>query len=210
MDADLLVKFDNMNGLTFVQGEDRSIVVTLQNKNDYKPIDLTDAVVAINLPLSGGGSIKRTTLGPKILFSQVVVPSGSVPKGYISLIDHGLVTGDPVTLVIVSGGLPSPLAVLTDYLIQTIDKNNFYIADTNGNVISLISQGSGSFNIVNDDLSIDSPAILGQFTFDLRALVSSSTKDGLAQDLQVQYIKDGKTRIEVLSNLLDVYIQPNP
>lgn len=208
MDANIKVLFDATPVLQFVQGEDRQINLTLQDENSNLPINLTGAQFGMNLPLQGGGSVKRSTLGPIVLSSQVVVPGGSVPKGYITLPDHGLVTGDPITLVLISGSLPAPLTVLTSYLVQTIDVNSFYITDLSGNVISLTSQGSGSFNLVNaNDVQVVS-GDLGQVTLNLRGLVSQVCNAALAQDFQVQYTLSGKTRILVLQNLLDVLNQP--
>lgn len=208
MEVNPLVLFDAAPGLQFVQGEDRQIAVTLTDEETGLPINLTGGQFGINMPLQGGGSVKRSTLGPLILSTQVVVPSGSVPYGYIALTDHGLVTGDPVQAAVVSGSLPAPLAALTNYLVKTIDVNNFYITDLSGSIISLTSQGSGSFNLVNsNDVQIVS-GDLGQVTFNLRALVSQVCNAAIAQDFQAQYLLSGKTRIIVIKNLLDVQNQP--
>lgn len=209
MDASLQVQFDAQPGLSFGQGEDRSVTLTLIDTNTATPINLTGGVVQVSLPLSGGGSIKRTNTGPLVNAAQVVVAVGSA-AGYISLPDHGLVTGDPIQVAVVSGSLPSPLAVLTNYLVQTIDNNNFYITDTSGNIISLTTQGSGSFNLVNsNDIQITT-GDLGKVTFNLRALVSAMVNAGLMQDFQVSYTLSGKTRIAVLSAQLDCTAQPVP
>lgn len=200
--------FDAQSVLKFNQGEDRQINVTLIDLNTNLPINLTGAQFGINFPLQNGGSIKRSTLGPLIESSDVVVPGGSVPNGYIKLPDHGLVTGDPIQLEVVSGGLPAPLAISTNYLVKTIDLDSFYITDSAGSVISLTSQGTGSFNLVNsNDIQIVS-GDLGQVTLNIRAAVSQVVNAAIAQDFQADYILSGKIRILILKNALDVQNQP--
>lgn len=207
MKQGIRVLFNANAVLKFVQGEDRQIDITLRDLDSELPVNLTGAQVGVNFPLQGGGSVKRSTLGPTIVSGEVVVPNSSSP-GYINLKDHGLVTGDPVELVIISGGLPAPLAVATNYLIQVIDTDNFYVCNSSGVVIPLTTQGSGSFNLVNStDLSVPS-GDLGQISLNLRAAVSEVVNVGYAQDFQLQYTIGGEMRILVLKDVLDCILQP--
>lgn len=212
MDINLGVQFDNSVGLEFVQGEDRSILITLYDVCTLTPVDLTSATVGLNLPLQGGGSIKRTTGPVSIPTSDVTVPSPS-GIGFVALTDHGFVTGDPVQVAAVGAGvLPTPLVTAIAYTIQTIDVNSFYFVDAGGNVINLTDQGSGSFDVNNTtDLVINGgTAILGKVTFNLRDLVSEAANALLAQTFQVSYTVGGRIRIAVIQNLLDVLFQPVP
>lgn len=208
MDSNIKILFDGKEVLYFVQGEDRTVQVVAIDMNTGLPINLTGGVFGINFPLQGGGSIKRTTLGPLIQSSDVVIPSGMVPNGYIKLTDHGLVTGDPIQAAVVSGGLPAPLAASTNYLVRTIDNNSFYITDTAGVIISLTTQGTGSFNLVNsNDIQI-ATGDLGKVTLNLRAPVSQVVNAYCAQDFQVLIDLSSELRIKVLKNLLDCVFQP--
>lgn len=206
-DANLSVNFDGECDLVFVQGEDRTILVGLTNLTPLLPQNLTGATVGINLPRQGGGSIKRTTGTTEVLAANVAITPGNV----CTLVDHGLVTGDPVTLTAAPGGtLPGGLAPATQYLIKVLDNNTFQITDTSGNVIALTTQGTVGFLITNSvDVTLNS-GDLGQFTFNLRALVSAAVNAQLAQTCQVQYTLSSKTRIALVENLLDVYVQPVP
>lgn len=206
VDQNLLVLFDGEPELDFVQGEDRELNMLIRDSRTGLPIDLTGAIVGVNLPRQDGGSIKRTTLGPLVLSTEIVIPAHD--PGYVQLPDHGLVTGDPVTLVVVTGSLPSPLAPSTSYLVKVIDLDSFYITDLNGNVIPLTSQGSGSFNLVNaNDVQIET-GDLGKVIFALRSPVTQLVNAAIAQDFQVEFTIAGKIRIAVLKNLLDVDQQP--
>jgi hypothetical protein len=206
------VNFGGYSGMRFTQGEALTISIVLFDLWTNLPIDLTDAVVNLNLPLQGGGSIKRTTGPVTINSSQVVVPNPpGTPVGYVNLTDHGFVTGDPVQVAVVGGGtLPTPLAPSTNYLIKTIDVNNFEFTDTSGNAISLTTQGSGQFNINNTTDLVIANATMGQVTLTLRSLVTAAANALLAQNFQIGYSNTSTTRIMVLQNLLDVLFQPVP
>lgn len=198
------------NGLGFTQGEFITYTLTFFNPSATAPIDLTDAVVDLNLPLQGGGSIKRTS-GPVVVnSSQIEIPNPpATPIGIVSFTDHGFVTGDPIMVAPVGAGvLPSPLVISTPYTISVIDVNSFEFADANGVVISLTDQGTGQFNINNTtDLVITTPAF-GVCTFVLRSPVSLAANALLAQSFQVGYANALTNRILILRNILDVYFQP--
>lgn len=209
MDTSVGVKFDGNQGLSFTQGEDRLVLVTVFDIPSNLPINLTGGQAGINFPLQGGGSVKRLTSGPIVNTSGVVLPAGQ--NGYIHLPDHGLITGDPIQVAVIGGGvLPTPLAPATPYLIQTIDKDNFYFTDTTGAIVSLTDQGSGSFTITNStDLQIPA-GDLGEIMLNLRALVSAQINAALAQPFQVEITLAGKTRIVPIVGHLDVTAQPVP
>jgi hypothetical protein len=203
--------FDGNPGIQFCQGEDRSILMTLYDQVSGQPVDLATGspVVEINLPLNGGGSIKRTTGVVTALCANV----SPTPANSVSLTDHGFVTGDPVEVAATGGStLPGGLTASTPYLINVLDNNDFQFTNpTTGAVISLTSQGSGSFTITNTtpDLAITT-GLLGQVTFTLRALVSAAVNAGLAQSFQVSFTISGLTRIVVVQNLLNILNQPVP
>lgn len=201
------VKFDGNLALTFNQGEDRTILITVFDQNTGIPINLTGGVVGLNLPLQGGGSIKRTSGIVSVPYSGVTI----APASTITLADHGFVSGDPIQVAAQGGGsLPSGLMPSTDYLISVIDVNTFQITDTSGNIIALTTQGTVGFTIQNsNDLQIVS-GDLGQATLNLRADVSAEVNAALAQTFQFEYVLSGKTRIVVIPYQLDVTAQPVP
>lgn len=208
MDTNVGVFFDGKLNLLFVQAEERAVNMVLIDNDTKEPINLTGAYVGVNFPRQDGGAVKRDNFGPIVLSSEIVIQGTAVPKGYIKLPDHGLVTGDPVDLQVISGSLPAPLAALTDYLVKVIDLESFYITDLDGNVISLTSQGSGEFALVNsNDVVIDNP-VLGKVILNLRAPVTQVVKADIAQSFQMNYMLGGKNRIVVIMDLLDVVGQP--
>lgn len=208
MDANLGIRFENNPDLQFVQGEDRSILCQLYDKCTNRPIDLTDALISVNIPRQGGGTIKRTDMSLTALPSNVTLPQGA--PGYFTIPDHGYVTGDSVQFE-VSGTPPSPLSNGGAYLVQVIDNNSFYLVRT-GTVQNLTTQGSGTFTFNNNtnDIVISDNPINGEFTLQLRAVVTAVANAALGQAFQVAYSIGGATRIIVLPDGLDVIAQPNP
>lgn len=206
-DSVLLANFDGNPGITFTQGESRTIIVTLSSQGTTTPVNLTGSVVDLNLPRQGGGSIKRTSGPVAVAFAEVIID----PSNTIVLPDHGFVTGDTVQVAAQGGGtLPGGLVISTNYLILVIDVNTFQFTDTSGSLITLTSQGTIGFNITDsNDLQVTTP-LLGQMTLNLRSLVSADTNAALAQTFQVSYTLAGATRIVLVQNQLDVYAQPVP
>lgn len=198
--------------LSFAQGEFVTFSMNFFDLCTLLPLDLTGAVVTLGLPLSGGGSIKRTTGPVPVNSTQILIPNPpATPIGIVSFPDHGFVTGDPVSVAPVGMGvLPSPLAISTPYTISVIDVNSFEFADAVGNIISLTDQGSGQFNITNAvDLTVMTPTF-GACQFVLRSPVSQAANPLLAQSFQVGYSNTSTSRIQVLTGLLDVFFQPVP
>lgn len=207
------VRFNNDIGITFVQGDARQFNCVLYNPNTAQPYDLTGATIGINFQRDGGGSIKRTNGPVNALSAQVVIANGTVGIGFVEFPDHGFVTGDPVQ-VASTGTLPAPLITATNYTIVTIDNDNFYFADTSGNIISLTSQGSGGFAITNsNDIQLGVTPTLGQFIFNLRSDVSLDANPMLAQTFQVNVVLSATPNLKnilLVQDLLDIYAQPAP
>lgn len=207
MDIQIGIAFDDKPGLCFNQGEDRSIIMTLYDAEFKTPVNLSvsGTVVGLNLPLQGGGSIKRTS-GPVTAQCANVT---TTPMNSVLLTDHGFVTGDPVQVAAVGGGtLPGGLAPSTPYLVEVLDLNTFSFTDTSANVIALTSKGVGAFSITNaNDVQIIT-GDLGQVQLNLRSLVTAAVNPAYSQNFQVEYVISGKTRIAILHALLDVDNQP--
>lgn len=208
----LAVKFNSCDGLNFVQGDMRVFSGVVYDPKTAQPADLTGSIISLNLPRDSGGSIKRTNAFIAVAQAQVIVPPTAETYGYIAQPDHGLVTGDTLQYQ-TSGTLPAPLAPTTNYKVQVIDNDNFYVTDTSGVIISLTDQGTvGGFTYKNlVDLVLGTTPVLGQFTFNMRAPVSGATNAALAQDFQVNYTNAaGSIQIILIQKVLDVYPQPVP
>ena len=206
LDAKPRILFDGDCGMSFTQGEDRTIDVTFVDRISGEPINLTGAGVFVNFPRSGGGTIKRTS-APLPISATFVTPGS---PGSISYLGHRLVTGDPVTLTLTSGALPSPLAAATPYLVQEIDPDTFTLLGSDGSTITILTQGTGSFSLANaSDLTITNAAS-GIATLVLRSEVTLAIDAGLGQAFQAGYILSGKIRIVPIIGVLDVYAQPDP
>jgi hypothetical protein len=206
MDPLLQVYFDGCPGLQFNQGEDRTITISVINAQTKAPISLAGAIVGFNLPLQGGGNVKRTNGPVSVGFAAVNI----TPANSFTLPDHGFVTGDPVQVAAQVGGtLPGGLAPATNYLINVIDVNTFQITDTSGNVIPITTQGTIGFAITNSNDLVLVSGDLGQVTFNLRADVSEAVNAALSQNCQFQYTLSNKTRIAIISSQLDVMAQPD-
>lgn len=202
MDLNFGITFDGRNGISFTQGEDRTIQLFFINNTDGTPINLTGAVVGMNFAQQAGGVVKRLS-GAISLTAAAVVPAVGV-----TLADHGLVTGDPVTLA--GAALPAPLVAATPYLVKVVDVNTFGFTDATGAPITLTTAGTGSFTMTNAaDLIVTTPTA-GNATLNLRGLVSAAIAAGLGQDFQATVLTGGKFRIVVEKNNLDVTPQPDP
>ena len=78
----------------------------------------------------------------------------SVPNNYITLLNHGLITGQKVRLT-TGGALPAPLAVATDYYVIRVSASTFRFATTaynayTGNAITMTDAGSGASQLVSE------------------------------------------------------------
>lgn len=204
LDPKVAVRFDGDSGMSFVAGEDRSISVAYYDARSGQPIDLSGASVYVEFARAGGGVVRRTS-GPITIVSSSVTPGA---PGAFGATKHGLVTGDPVALTVVSGALPTPLQAATTYLVNYIDKDRFSLADTSGNPLTVLSAGTGSFALSNGSDFAVSQATAGLCSLVLRAAVTNALETGLGQNFEVGYSLAGKTRIVALEGLLDVYSQP--
>jgi len=204
-DADLKVTFNNnAPRLSFVQGEDRTVGLVIQDRTTGEPVDLTGASLQVCLPRLGGGTVRRVA-------GTEVVDTALIQGNVFTLTSHGLVTGDTVTAAVQGGGaLPAGLLAATPYQVRVIDNNTFAL-QSGGADLTLTSTGSGKFTITNaTDLTVDA-AVLGHAVLTLSAAVTAAVRDSLAQDLQINVITStGKKRIAVLKDVLDVWAQTEP
>lgn len=200
------IAFDGNPGLSFCQGEYRTVLLTFVNKLTGIPINLT-GTVSVNFSQQGGGTVKRSTAGVNIPASQVNI----TPANTLTLQDHGFVTGDTIQVAAQAGGaLPGGLSALTNYLVVAIDLNTFSLTDSSGNAIVLSSQGTiGLVATLQNDVTI-SNATLGQVSLVLRNQVTAVVNAALAQDFQVGYVNSNEPRIAVIQGQLDVLAQPAP
>lgn len=194
--------FNGAPGLSFVQGEDRTIAIEMRDLAAAGPLDLTGSVLRVAFLAAAGGSIRRSN------GALVMAPAAlSVSTGVFTKADHGLVSGDPVTFT-TAGTLPSPLAVSTPYLVVVIDPNTFSLTDASGNPIPTTTAPIGNLSMtVTGDMVLASPLTSGLATLTLRALVTSAVQPGLSQSFQVELIQSNRMRVIIEANELDVYPQ---
>jgi len=209
MDTKPTILFDGLPGINLTQGEDRTIAITVTDaSNNGLPINMTGAIVDMNLPLLGGGNIHRANFGLLIAPSEIS-PTGTPPLFTVE--DHGFVSFDPVQFSVTSPSvLPGGISASTTYYVQTIDVNTFYLTtDVAGLVpVVLTTVGTGTFamQVFPSDISVTS-GDLGVVALTLRAAVTQVINDGLAQDMQFSYMLSGKTRVVVVPSWLDVMPQ---
>lgn len=199
--------------LIFVQGDKRLFNGILFSKSLAQPADLTSAILSLNFPRQGGGTVKRTNGTVPVLSSQVVVSPPADEPGQIVLPDNGLVDGDVVQLTAMGGGtLPSPLMPSTNYTILNIDLNVFNFIDSSGNPVVITDQGTVGFTMLNaNDIQLGENPLLGQFIFNLRSPVAAAINAALAQTFQIGWQDASGNFLNVIvQNLLDVYAQPAP
>lgn len=82
----------------------------------------------------------------------------------ITSIAHGLTTGKIVTWVIVSGGLPAPFVVLTNYYAIVTDADTFQLATSMNNAIAgtpvdITTVGSGSWLLIAWQIGVEAQSV---------------------------------------------------
>jgi hypothetical protein len=202
-DADLKVTFgSNAQKLSFVQGEDRTVPLVVQDKMTGEPVDLTACNLQVCLPRIGGGTVRRVSGTETTTAVQASSP--------LKLVSHGLATGDVVAVSVVPGGtLPTGLTA-GSYVVRVVDNDTFALQQSGVDAI-VTAAGVGTLVLTNSaDLVIDA-ATLGHAVLTLSAAVTAAVRDGMAQDMQVNIVAaSGKRRIAVLKDVLDVWAQPEP
>jgi hypothetical protein len=204
----LAVKFNQCDTLAFTQGDGpRQFACVLYDPRTALQAILAGSTLSLNFPRQGGGSVKRSTAPIQVAQAAVIVPQGG-PPGYISLPDNGLCDGDKFQLT-TSGTLPTPLALATNYLVETIDNDTFYLTDLSGNIIQISDQGSGGFTMTSQFQDI---VVSGtQFLLNLRSSWSLFVNAALAQTPQLSYTDPSNNQqIVIIRNQLDVFAQPVP
>jgi hypothetical protein len=99
------------------------------------------------------GTIKAVEVSKTTL--NLTSASINTTSDVITSVAHGLTTGDIVTFLIVSGGLPSPLAAATNYFAIVLTADTFQLATTYGNAvyagtaIDLTTTGSGRWVLID-------------------------------------------------------------
>jgi hypothetical protein len=198
-DNDIVATFNGRCVVSFVQGEDRAIAVSLRDCETGVPLDLTGAGVHFEFVGTLGQPVRRFS---DLLVLGVVDVAPGVP---FALPNHGLVTGDPVKF---TGGVPTPLVVSTTYLVVVADQNTFSLTDTSGNAIAITGDPSGPFYLAMSDVTVNSPASSGLVTLLLRAPVTAAIQEGLGQTFQIEVLdSEGMLRIVLERNDLDVWPQ---
>jgi hypothetical protein len=207
VDADLKVTFNGAKSrLSFVQGEDRSEAIIVQDANTGEPVDLTGATAVFAMPAAAGGAIKRYAG-----VSMAVPPAAvTLATGAFAVASHGLVTGDIIQVAAAAGGtLPAGVLPGTNYSVMVIDPSTFSLLAPDGSPVVPTTQGTGGFTFTNGDMTVDVPT-QGHLTCNLRGAVTQAVRAANAQDMQLNIMQSGKTRIAVIKAALDVYPQAEP
>jgi hypothetical protein len=110
---------------------------------------------------------------------------------YLTLNSHGLFTGNVVRAT-TSGGLPAPLALLTDYYVIRLGANTFQLATSAANAhaaqpLTITSQGTG-----NHTLTVTTPTAVAvaHTAITVAAKTVTKTAHGLATGMKVQVTSD--------------------
>lgn len=206
-DALLKIRFDgNQPRLSFVQGEDRTIGLSISDDLSGHAVDLTGASLQVAFLGLDGRALKRRSAGLAVA-SASVAPS----TGVLTAVGHGLVTGDIVRVAATAGStLPGGLAPGIDYLVSSLTADTFMLLTTAGAAVALTNAGAGSLEVTSTNLAIDDAAG-GHAVLNLPAALTAEVVDGQMQDLQVSIRSAaGMVRIAVIKGCLDVYPQAVP
>lgn len=199
MDADIKVCFDGQDGLSFIQGEDRTVTLCFTDRHTGMPVDLSGGYVSLILPRLDGTDIVRTSQAYALTSALV---SLSPAPGVITFPNHGLVTGD--SLVFTGASLPAPLVAATSYRAKVLDSNTLSLTDGSGNPITLTSVGSGSFSFTAAYTAINAVPQTGCALVTLTSAATSQVAAGRAQSVEVDLLAGGQHRSCVLAGALDV------
>ena len=136
--------------------EEVAISGYFQSVND----SLANPFVVTSIPLSDRdnvpwhhGTIKAVEVSKATL--NLTSASINTTSDVITSVAHGLTTGDIVTFLIVSGGLPAPLAAATNYFAIVLTADTFQLATTYANAvyaaaaIDLTTTGSGRWVLID-------------------------------------------------------------
>lgn len=195
-------KIDDEDSLEIVQGEDKSPVFRVMDK-DLNPIDFTGASIVAQFPKADGiGVISRRSAN--LTFASADV---SAADDEITLEDHGLVNDDAVTLT-TDDTLPTGLSLATTYYVIVVDKDTFSLAaSAGGSAINITAVGAGTHTVVLSVLALDAVPKLGKFTVTLSDAVTSAMKAGEKQAIEIEYTISGVTRVVQMSKALSVLEQ---
>lgn len=204
----LKVAVNRSQRVVFTQGEDRALTLLLTDEAQGLPLDLTGGQLVFSLPRYGGGSIKRRTGAVPFSWAAAQTLDG---LSTITLVSHGLVSGDLVTLAAAGANpLPAPFAAATPYVVTAIDNDTFALLTQAGQALALTAPSSDGVQLSLADFAVGN-ALLGQAVLALSAEVTSACAIGQGQTWQLTYrAPDGLIRIYSATNQLDVYAQPLP
>lgn len=109
------------------------------------------------------GTLNKVEVSKNVL--NLTSASINTTTDRITLTDHGLATGDMVSFLIVSGGLPSPFTVLTNYFVIKIDADTFQLATTYANAvfagtaIDITTTGSGRWELIAWQIGVEAASL---------------------------------------------------
>lgn len=105
----------------------------------------------------------------KVEVSKAVVnltsASINTTSDVITSVAHGLVTGDMVSWLVVSGGLPAPFVVLTNYFVIKLTADTFQLATSYANAvfagtaIDITTTGSGRWELIAWQIGVEAKSI---------------------------------------------------
>lgn len=206
-DIAFFARFDGNDRVSFVQGEDREVVVTLRDMASDTPLSLLGCSVSLHLPRAGeqGGSIKRRTTPLSVVYPGT---AGPVALTLFPATSHGLVSGDVVQVMSLNAaGLPAPLLPSTNYVVSASDNDHFGLL-LNGAQVVVTEPLAGGFLLSVVGAATADGATDGVVVFTLSSFVTEATAAGVGKPLQLNYTDAlGLTRIYLLPHALDVQAQ---
>lgn len=107
------------------------------------------------------GTINKTEVS-KIVLS--LLPANINVSDVITSTAHGLATGDIVTWVLSSGGLPAPFVVLINYYVIRLTADTFSLATTlanalAGTAINITTVGTGAFLLIAWQIGVEADSL---------------------------------------------------
>lgn len=137
-----------------------------------------------NLPFHKG-DLSKVELSTNVI--TLTTTDINTTSNVITSVAHGLVTGNIVSWVIISGGLPSPFAVLTNYYVIRLTADTFQLATSMNNAltpspIDILTTGSGSWLLIAWQVGVEAKSLdeITNATNGMNAYVSGTSTNPTA------------------------------
>jgi len=200
-EMELAVKIDDADHVSLIQGEDRSFVLRLIDKDTGAPIALnSNTEVKFEILDSDGRLVRRSS-------KAEVVDSVDTVNDKLAIAGHGYSDGDVVQLT-TTGTLPAGLSLVTNYYVKDSNSANFKLsASLGGAAIDITDAGSGVHSVSGVGMVVASPNDLGKATLTLGDHVTSVLEVRNYQDAEFSYTIGANTRIVKMARSFSISSQ---